>query len=74
LLTLREMPINPFLWHVENARKRGWGWGFPGKTRGESDCQQQHSSGAAVKTTTHLYFLVSSSDLLCSACCGPWLL
>lgn len=50
-------------WVLVGEQGRGW----------DSDCQQQNSSlaaeMAAVKTTTHLYFLVSSSDLLLPAWC-----
>lgn len=79
LLTLREMPINPFLWHVENARAARWlggrsgcgrRWLFTekqGKQRVRATVNSSILLGAAVKTTTHLYFLVSSSDLLSSA-------
>lgn len=56
-----------------------WGWWAPSwkHERGwDIDCQQQNSSlaaeMAAVKTTTHLYFLVSSSDLLLPAWCWCW--
>lgn len=79
MLTLREMPINPFLWHVENARAARWRggrsgcgrrWLFTekqGKQRVRATVNSSILLGAAVKTTTHLYFLVSSSDLLSSA-------